>query len=526
MAGISITLAGNFSKLDELKDKAHKTAGSIRSAFDSNMGKAMFSGIAVAGTAAFAGILASIKQTIDAGGELADMMASTGAKGAGLLVLQRAFKNAGLAAGDVTGALNKMQKALTGVNEEGEPTNKAFDRLGLSVRELKEMDPVDAFLKISQAISSIENPAERTAVAMELFSKSGGKMLAVVTDASAFAAAKKQLGELAELLPHMDGDLDTVGDAFEAADEKTKQLGAGIASELMPHMLAVAEWINNGDFVKLGSDIGSAATDLIEFVGLLGQVAEKTSAIPRAVLGFLPGKAIAAAASMNPMEGKALPAPEGVSIGGGPGITSDKPAVTQPESAAGTQSPASESTRPGRKTSSLADAIREAQVEQASIARSKAAAMEEYNFESQILSARLAGDERRLEALLREKQIREEMKRLEDAGYTPAEARRPATAKVDAEKTATGREQLRDRAEEERQRIEDTLQGRVKDIRGKQEGLGFESSIGAISSMQRIGGGGGAVGSGLDYQRQSAELQRDMLSAMKELVDATKRIED
>ena len=169
MAGISITLGGNFGKLDELKNKAHSTAGSIKSAFNSNFGKSLFAGLSAAGAAAFAGIVASMKKAITAGGELSDMMAKTGASGRGLLILQKAFENAGLSANEVGNSIARMQKALAGVNEDGQPTNQVFAKLGLSVRELMAMDPADALMKIGDSISRITDPAQRAAAAMELF---------------------------------------------------------------------------------------------------------------------------------------------------------------------------------------------------------------------------------------------------------------------------------------------------------------------------------------------------------------------
>ena len=97
------------------------------------------------------------------------------------------------------------------------------------------------------------------------------------------------------------------------------------------------------------------------------------------------------------------------------------------------------------------------------------------------------------------------MKRLESAGFTAAEARKPAEAKVDAEKKASDAESSRQAAIDEKQRIQEILAGRVNTAREKLDSNEYQSSLGAVSSMQRIGGGGGAVSSGLDYQRQTSD---------------------
>ena len=77
MAGISITLGGNFGKLDELKGKAHKTAGSIKESFK-GMGKALaFTGIAVSAGAAFSAIAAGAKAAVAAASDLGETISKT-----------------------------------------------------------------------------------------------------------------------------------------------------------------------------------------------------------------------------------------------------------------------------------------------------------------------------------------------------------------------------------------------------------------------------------------------------------------
>ena len=77
MAGISISIGGNFTKLDELKSRAQKTADSIRSAFGSNLSKTMFAGIAAGGAAAFAGVAVAAKKAISDASNLSEVMSKT-----------------------------------------------------------------------------------------------------------------------------------------------------------------------------------------------------------------------------------------------------------------------------------------------------------------------------------------------------------------------------------------------------------------------------------------------------------------
>lgn len=528
MAGISINLSGNFGKLDELKDKAGKTADSIKKAFGSNVGKSMFAGVSIAAAAAFAGVVAAVKSAIDAGGELQDMMNRTGAAGKGLVIMQKAFENAGIAAAGVPAVLNRMQKALAGLNEEGEPTNEAFKKLGLSVGELQAMDPVAAFQAIQAAISGIPDPAQRAAVAMELFGKSGGELLAVFQDSEAFSQAETQVGSLGQTLADNAADLDAVGDAFGSLETKFQQIGAEVAIALLPQLIALGEWLNETDFAAVGAGIGTIAEGLISLGSTLAEVA-KYMPLMIALQKFAD---LAIGTEADPEKAKAMAAKmadpnykrgDGVSQapGGNTGYT-EKPSAPQAagKSAKEVEKETTATERAAQAAKKKADADRESAAEKA---KSRAAAMDEYNVEAQILSAKLAGDQKRIAMLEREKKIREEMKRLESAGFTAGEARAPAAAKVDAEAKIAASADAKQKALDEKKRIAEILAGRMQDVQGRQRGQQFQSTIGAASSMQRIGGGGGAVSSGLDYARQAADLQREANDILREIAAANRQ---
>jgi hypothetical protein len=530
MAGISITLGGNFQKLDELKGKARTTAASIKDSFKKIGDSAAFKGLAVGATAAFAGIVASMKKAIAAGSELSDMMAKTGASGRGLLILGKAFENAGLSANEVGNSIARMQKALAGLNEDGKPTSQVFAKLGLSVKELIAMDPADALMQIGASISRLPDPANRAAAAMDIFGRSGANLNVVFNDAAALDTARTQLGGLADLLPGMSADADFVADAFGSIGDKTTQLGAGIAAELMPNLLQVAKWMNEADFTEVGTRIGMIGVKVAKLAELFGKLAKLSPAYQLGKAaewvafdgGSLTGKERAEAIAKAREEADKLYQESANSRG-----NASAAEVFNPFEAAREQGrmdseakAAKEAERAARAAEAKAEAAAKATAE---TEKSRAAAGEEYRLESAILAARLKGDADRLAALEREKAIRMEMKRLEAAGFSAAEARKPAEAKVDAEKKATAAETRRQAAIDEKQRIQEILAGRVNTARERLDSHGFQSSLGAVSSMQRIGGGGGAVASGLDYARQNSDLLRELNEGMRQLIQVSRQ---
>lgn len=490
MAGISITLAGNFAKLDELKGKARTTAASIKNSFNKVAGSAVFQGLAVGATAAFAGITAAITKVIGEGGKLNDMMLRTGASGKGLVILQQAFANAGVAADKVPGALNKMQKALAGVNEEGEPTTQAFAKIGLSIQELLTLDPTEAFRRTAQAIAELPDPAQRAAAAMEIFGKAGGELLAVMNDPQAFAQARDQLGSYAAELAANAAEFDEIGDSVAIFENALKSLGLTAAKEVVPALRWAAEAMQ-------------ALVDLSNFNPFLGEAGDKAFAIAKN----------AKLAADDPMLGKSR--------------TEENAKKLDAQNAGFWEGKEKEKQDAIAKTAATERAAAEKQADadrkKAEAAKeSRAAAAEEYRLENAILAARLKGDAARLAKLEREKAIREEMAKLEAAGFTQEEARKPAEAKVDAEKKANDAEEGRKQAMEGQRDTQEDLAGKLKDSRKELEDLEYQSSVGSISSMQRIGGGGGAVASGLDYQRQVADLQREANGYLRQLIEVSR----
>jgi len=254
-----------------LKDKMSKGIASARKSLNS-FGASMLKMTGPAVAAGIGTIGVAMAKAIQQGGDLADMMARTGAAGEGLVVMQRAFENAGLAASTVPDALQRMQKALAGTD------GAAFEAIGLSASKLINMDAGQAFAQIATSIAAIENPAQRTAAAMAIFGKSGGKLLAIFNDKEAFNLATQQVGQLGKTLGENASQLDAVGDAFGALETKMVQLGATVAVAVLPHLTKLGDNLNEMDLTEAGQKIGTLTDKAIKLAESLARVAELTPA--------------------------------------------------------------------------------------------------------------------------------------------------------------------------------------------------------------------------------------------------------
>ena len=250
------------------------TAGvkSLGTSLGSIAGGAIMAGLAAAAAAAGAAV-AGMYSAMEAGGALVDLSEQTGIAIDKLMVLQTAFKQAGMSAEDVQPIINKMQKAIAGAATAGGPAAEAFQRLGLSSAELSGMGADEQLQAVGEAISKIQNPAQKTAAAMEIFGKSGGRALALFA-AGGLDDAAIAVGNQARLMRDNAGIFDRITDVLGTAGTKLQGLFVGMASEVAPMIFSAVEAFNSIDLSGLGQQIGSVIAIVLEAFssGTLGTI--------------------------------------------------------------------------------------------------------------------------------------------------------------------------------------------------------------------------------------------------------------
>jgi hypothetical protein len=143
-------------------------------------GIAKTAGIAIAGlgiAAVGAGVAAvsSFAGTADA---LDEMSQRTGVGTTALQEFQYAAKLTGSSLEGVEGAIKKMQVNIS-------LGSKAVETLGVDLSALQDMTPEEQFAKIADMISAIQDPAERAALAVKVFGKSGTDLLPMMLGGAA-----------------------------------------------------------------------------------------------------------------------------------------------------------------------------------------------------------------------------------------------------------------------------------------------------------------------------------------------------
>lgn len=137
---------------------------------------------AVVGVAALAAFVARVNNAAD---ELQDMADKLGVSASSLSTLKLAAAQSGTSLDAVTGAIAKMSQNLGDAVGGSKQASEAFRKIGLDAKALAGLRPDEAFNKVSDAISKIENPYRRASAAQDIFGKGAREIQALLREGAA-----------------------------------------------------------------------------------------------------------------------------------------------------------------------------------------------------------------------------------------------------------------------------------------------------------------------------------------------------
>jgi hypothetical protein len=145
---------------------------------DEALGKFGLSLNSIIGVGAMTGLASAGVDVIHFGSHLLDLQAQTGLTTDELQRLNFAGSQVGLGIDQVASGISKFQKNLV---EDGDKAAGALYKLGLSADQLLAMSPGQMFETMAEKLAAIPDPAQRTAIAIELLGKSGAELLPLLT---------------------------------------------------------------------------------------------------------------------------------------------------------------------------------------------------------------------------------------------------------------------------------------------------------------------------------------------------------
>ncbi len=218
-----------------------------------------------------AGFLAvnSLKQfgleALKLGGELNDLSARTRIGVRDLVLLQQAYKNAGIETGAVARHVGLLQKKIYEAANGNKAAASTFRDLGVSALGLQKLAPAEQFQAVAQAIGSIKNPTEQAAMAMEVFGKNGTELLVLFNERGGLTSAANQLGVLPALLARNAPLFDEIADSIERIQKIPRNFFVGVFDQLAPLLKRVTDAIESIDFAKLGQKFGAFVNVALDF---------------------------------------------------------------------------------------------------------------------------------------------------------------------------------------------------------------------------------------------------------------------
>lgn len=280
-------------------EKKLKEWGSAMTGFGTQLATA-----GAAGVAAFGGAVAAF---VSAGSRLDDMSQRTGVSVEALSELEYAAVQSGTSLETLEGGLIKLQNKMVDALAGNEAAAKSFTDLGLSVDQLSQMSAEDQFAAIADAIGSIEDPAKKTAMAMEIFGKSGQQLVPFLNSGSKGLSELRQ--QARDLGITMDGEAAgaaaELGDVFDQLKAQVMQVVIEVGSALAPALISMGKALQpiiRGiiDFVKnnqaLIQTAAAVAAGLLAAGGALIAIGGTLSLIGTAISGLVAAIPIVTAA--------------------------------------------------------------------------------------------------------------------------------------------------------------------------------------------------------------------------------------
>lgn len=308
MANNTLKLAFILSATDKMSriiDEAVKKSTDKLSAFErttSKIGRSMTkAGTVMLGASAAVGesILAVGKSTADYAGDMFDMARSTGMGVESFQKIAYAAKMSGIEAEKVTTSFIKFDKMIVDAAGGNKAYMQTFKDLGIQIKDSAGnlRQPNEIFEDVAEIFHNTKDGAAKTALAVELFGKSGAELIPMLNDGKsglqAFYAEAERMGLV--LSAEAIGKGDAFSDQLEQIGQQVKGVKLQLGTALIPALSAAAEkiaavidkitrWVQENP--ELAATIGNIAMTVGKWLAILGTAAIAIGSVAFIILQF------------------------------------------------------------------------------------------------------------------------------------------------------------------------------------------------------------------------------------------------
>lgn len=308
MANNTLKLAFILSATDKMSrivDEAVKKSTDKLSAFErttSKIGRSMMNAgtvMAGAGAAVGASILSVGKATADYAGDMFDMARGSGMGVEAFQKLAYAAKMSGIEAEKVSTSFVKFDRMIAEAAGGNKTYMQTFKDLGIQIKDSAGnlRQPNEIFEDVADIFHNTEDGIGKTALAVELFGKSGADLIPMLNDGKAglkaFYAEAERMGLVLSDEAIAKGD--AFSDQLENIGEQVKGVKLQLGAALIPALSAATEkiskvidkitkWVQENP--ELAATIGNIAMTTGKWIAILGTAAIAIGSVAFIILQF------------------------------------------------------------------------------------------------------------------------------------------------------------------------------------------------------------------------------------------------
>jgi hypothetical protein len=234
---------------------------------------AKLTAVGTAITAPIAGAAAAFAMVGDAAQKMA---ARTGMSVEAVTGLAFAAEQSGTDMATLEKGIRTMQRTLDDAATKGGAAADALRRLGIDASRLAGMSPEDQFTMMAQALSQIQDPGERAALAMKVFGRAGTSLIPLLSGGAAGIAELRAEAERLGIVMDKDtaDSAAALTDAMNAMSRAFRAIVVNVGGAVAPIFTKVAQVISmlagdfsrfvkeNGRFVQIALAVGGAVAAL------------------------------------------------------------------------------------------------------------------------------------------------------------------------------------------------------------------------------------------------------------------------
>jgi hypothetical protein len=243
--------------------------------------------VAAFSVAAVGAFAVMAKRSIDSMDAMAKQAQQAGVTTEALSSLGYAAKLSGVEQGNLTQSLGRLSKAMLDASYGTGEAKKAFDALGIQSGTLKSAD--EGLLAIAERFAQMEDGAQKTALAMQIFGRSGQQLIPFLNQGrEGIAALQKEADRLGVTI-----DTKTAKAAEQFNDNLTRLNASltGLMNNVMIPLLPVLNdyvniitdaWIETNEFKEQGEQLASSG-----IVGFFDGLAFSVAVVADAIVGLV-----------------------------------------------------------------------------------------------------------------------------------------------------------------------------------------------------------------------------------------------